>query len=88
MKFAPYAGRIIICLYNLLLAYKLAHFLDEFLLGTLGIAVVLRHDVALAVAYYHVGDSLHAKRALEVAVGVEQHVILPTMVVDKRLHLI
>ena len=49
---------------------------------------MLGHDVALAVAHYHVGNCLHAKRTLEVAVGVEQHVILPTVVVDERFHLV
>ncbi len=47
-------------------------------LGTLGIAVVLQHDVALAVAYYHVGNSLHAEVHAEVAIGVEQFLVLPS----------
>ena len=71
-----------------LLVHKLAYFLNKFFLSTLGVSVVLRHDLAVAVANDNVRDGLYAERALEVAVRVEQNLILPAVVVYERLHLV
>ncbi len=67
---------ILINMSTRLLVHKLAYFLDELLLSALGIAVVLRHDIAVAVAYDYVRDGLNAECALEVAIRVEEHLVL------------
>ena len=71
-----------------LLVHKLAYFLDELFLSTLGIAVVLRHNLAVAIAYDYVRDGLNAECALEVAIRVEEHLVLPAVVVNEWLHLV
>ncbi len=45
-------------------------------------------DLALTIEDKRVGDELYAQGAHEVAVGVEQHLVVPTGSVDHRLHLL
>ena len=71
-----------------LLINEFSYLLDKFFLCTLSVAVVLSHDVALAVANDYVRNGLDAECALEVAVGIEEHLILPAVVVNEGLHLI
>ena len=60
----------------------------EFLFGTVGRAVVLVDDVALAVDNDGVRNHLCSESAFEVAVRIEQHLVGPAVVVDKRFHLV
>lgn len=72
----------------LLSCNQFANLLDQLVLGTLGVAVVLVHDLAVAIANEHVGDHLDAQCALELRVGVDQHVVSPTVLINERLHLV
>ena len=67
---------------------EFAHFLDEFVLCPISIAVVLVGNVAFAIDDDGIWNHLDAKSALELAVRIEKHFVGPSVVVDKRLHLV
>ena len=67
---------------------QFAHLFDEMGLATLGVAAARLDDLALSVDDEDVGYHVDAHGALEVAVGVEQHVIFPPVAVDEGFHLL
>ena len=75
-------------LYGRGLFHKFPDFLNQLLLGTVDISVVLIHNLPVAVDDEGVRNHLHSERTLEVAVRVEQDLVLPSVVVYERLHLV
>ena len=54
-----------------LLAKEFTHFLDEFVLGTIGVAAMFCGDVTVAVNHHNKGNHLSAQSFQELAVGVQ-----------------
>ena len=73
---------------NYELIQKFSNFLNQLLLCPIGIALMLVGNVSLAVNNQHVGNHLYAHGTLQVAVGIEKHLVLPSVVIDQRLYLI
>ena len=72
-----------------LLIHQLAYFLDEFLFGTLGIAVVLIDNLSFTVDDEHIGNHLDAQLTLQFAVRVEEYsLVRPLMLVDEGFYFV
>ena len=57
-------------------------------LRALGISRAAFYDLAIAVDDEHMGNHRHAQCAAEIAVGVEDNLIFPVVVIDEGLHLL
>ena len=71
-----------------LLGQQFLHFLQQMSLTSFGISRTGFRNLSVAVDDEHVGNHLDTEGTLEVAVGVEQHLILSSVPVNKGFHLI
>ena len=51
----------------------------QFVFRAIGIAGMVVDDIAFSVQHEDMRDRLHVHCALEVAIGVEQHIVLPAI---------
>ena len=72
----------------ILLFNQFAHLFYQFRLRTIRIAIMLIDDIPLTVDDEYVWNHLDSQGTFEVAVGIQQDVIFPAVVLHQRLHLI
>ena len=62
--------------------------LEDILLTSVNVALMVPDDVSLAVYNENVGDVVDSELTLELSVGVEEHFILPALALNERLNLL
>ena len=70
------------------MCHEFAHLLNEFLFCAIGVAVVLINDITFAIADDDIRNQFTAKCAAELAIGIEQNLVGPAVVVNERLYLV